>query len=91
MDTKNWDKIARAYRKRDFTLRISIRGLFWWVRDMVGLKGIATGMYREPELIKEIMDFCAEFHIETLHRALDEVGGEYVILNERIWATRRDR
>ncbi|RLI36811.1 hypothetical protein DRO55_02745 [Candidatus Bathyarchaeota archaeon] len=79
---KNWDRIAKAYKKRDFPLCILIRGPFWWTRDMVGLKGIATGIYREPELIKEIMDFCAEFHIETLHRALDDIGGEYVILNE---------
>jgi len=79
---KNWSEMAKALRKRDYPLSVEIRGPFWWTRDMVGLNKIATGIYKEPELIKEIMDFCAEFHIKTLHRALDDVDVDYVIMNE---------
>ena len=79
---KNWDKIARIYRRRDHPLSANIRGPFWWTRDMVGLNKIAVGIYREPEFIKEIMDFCAEFHIEALHRAFEDVDVDYVIMSE---------
>jgi len=79
---KNWSNFTETYKRRDYPLCITIRGPFWWTRDMVGLRGIATGIYREPELIKEIMDFCSEFHIEALHKAFDEIEVDYVILNE---------
>lgn len=49
---------------------------------MVGLKGIALGIYRNPGLIKEIMDFCAEFQTRVLHRALEDLELDFVILNE---------
>ena len=79
---KNWDKIAKIYRRRDYPVNANIRGPFWWTRDMIGLNKIAIGIYREPELIKEIIDFCAEFHIEALHRALEDVDVDYVIMSE---------
>ncbi|MFQ6095016.1 MAG: uroporphyrinogen decarboxylase family protein [Candidatus Bathyarchaeia archaeon] len=79
---KNWSKIVETYRGRDHPVCVTIRGPFWWTRDMVGLKGIARGIYERPELTKEIMDFCGVFHAEALHRALDEIEVDYVILNE---------
>jgi uroporphyrinogen decarboxylase len=62
---KNWDEMVKAFRDRDHPLSATIRGPFWWTRDMTGLKKIATGIYREAELIRDIMDFCAEFQTET--------------------------
>jgi len=79
---KNWSKIAKANRKRDYPLSVNIRGPFWWTRDMIGLNRIAIGIYKEPEFIREIMDFCAEFHVEALHRALEDVDVDYVIVSE---------
>jgi len=79
---RKWGKMAESYNCRNYPLCVTIRGPFWWARDMLGLRGISVGMYREPELIREIMDFCAEFHIGVLHRALDDVEVDYVVLNE---------
>lgn len=78
----DWDSIVRKYRERDYLLCMGIRGPFWWTRDMIGLKGIALGIYKNPQLIREIMDFCAEFQIQVLHRALDDLDVDFVILNE---------
>ena len=79
---KTWGKIAGTYRRRDYPLCVTIRGPFWWTRDMLGLKGAITRIYREPDLINEIVDFCIEFHVEALHKALGEVEVDYVVLNE---------
>jgi len=80
----NWSKIAETYRNRDYPLCVTIRGPFWWTRDMMGLKEIARGLHVEPEFVKEVMDFCAEFHVDSLRRALAEVEVDYVVLNEDI-------
>ena len=79
---KNWERMVKEYKQRDYPLCAVLHGPFWWTRDMVGLKGLVLGIYRNPELIREIMDFCAEFQLEALHRALDDVDLDYVILNE---------
>jgi len=79
---RNWSELAREYKNRDYPLCVNIRGPFWWTRDMVGLKGIALGIYKDPNFIKEIMDFCAEFQTKVLHKALDDVEPDLVILSE---------
>ena len=79
---KNWSRIARSLHERNYPVSANIRGPFWWLRDMVGLKSILTGIYNDPESIREIADFCAEFHVETLHRALEDVEVDYVIISE---------
>jgi len=79
---QNWDETARTHNDRDYPLCVTIRGPFWWTRDMIGLKGISVGMHKEPELIREIMDFCAEFHVGVLHKAFDDLDVDYVVLNE---------
>ena len=78
----SWDSQIKKHRERNYPLYVSIRGPFWWTRDMVGLKGIALGIHRNPGLIKEIMDFCAEFQTRVLHRAVDDLDLDFMILNE---------
>ncbi len=79
---KNWDEMTKKYMERDYPLTANIRGPFWWTRDIVGLKKIALGIYKEPEFIKEIMDFCADFQLEVLRRTLDGVNIDYVVMPE---------
>ena len=79
---KNWDKIVEAYKRREHPLGINIRGPFWWIRDMMGLRGLSIKIHTEPEIIKEIREFSAEFHIEALERCLEDVEVDYVIMSE---------
>jgi uroporphyrinogen-III decarboxylase len=70
---QEWESLKRDLRDRDYPLGISLRGPFWWTREMMGLHAMLKGFYYDPDLIHEIMDFCAEFQIEALHRALNEI------------------
>jgi uroporphyrinogen decarboxylase len=79
---ENWDEVAEAYERRSHPICINIRGPFWWTRDMVGLKGLAIMIHRDPELIHDIMELCAEFHVEALERCLETVEVDYVIMSE---------
>ena len=79
---KNWDEIAESLKRRSHPVFINIRGPFWWTRDMVGLKGLSVMIHRDPELIREIMEFCAEFQVEALERCLETVEVDYVIMSE---------
>ncbi len=79
---RNWDEIAKEFQDRDFPACLTIRGPFWWTRDMTGLRKIVTGIYREPEFIRELMNFCAEFQTEALERAFSDIEVDSVVLNE---------
>lgn len=79
---KNWSEMVREWGRRDYPLCVSIRGPFWWTRDMMGLSGMLLTMYRDPGLISEIMEFCAEFQTAVLEKALNDVDADWAILNE---------
>lgn len=83
---KNWKNMVKTFRKRDYPLCLSISGPFWWTRDKIGFKGTVMGLYKDPELIKEIMSFSADFQIEVLRKALTDfdLDIDYVIINEDI-------
>ncbi len=77
-----WGEVANELNKRDYPAGVHIRGPFWWTRDMMGLENMLVAMYKDPELICEIMDFCAEFHIAVLEKSLSEVEVDYALLSE---------
>jgi len=79
---KNWSDFVKQFKNRDYPVSVEISGPFWWTRDMMGLTKIAIGMYKNPELIKQITDFCSKFYTETLHRALEDIEVDFVIMNE---------
>lgn len=43
---------------------------------------MSIALYKEPELIVEIMNFCTEFHIEVFRKVLENIEIDCVILNE---------
>ncbi len=79
---KNWSDFVKPFKNRDYPVSVTVSGPFWWTRDKIGLKRIATGLYREPELVKDVMDFCAEFYTETLQKALEDIEVDSVTINE---------
>ncbi|MFB0522217.1 MAG: uroporphyrinogen decarboxylase family protein [Candidatus Bathyarchaeia archaeon] len=79
---KNWNETVQRLSRRDYPLNVVLRGPFWWTRDMMGLKNMLLAMYTDPGLIRDIMDFCAEFQTTVLEKALDEVDADSAVFNE---------
>lgn len=79
---KNWNTLHKEHEKRDYPICATIHGPFWWARDMMGLKGVSVALYKDPELIKEIMNHYTDFHVETLKKAFEDIKVDCVILNE---------
>ncbi|MGB9759861.1 MAG: uroporphyrinogen decarboxylase family protein [Thermoproteota archaeon] len=79
---KNWSKFCSECKKSNYPVLCTIHGPFWWTRDMMGLKEMCLAFYKEPELIMEIMNYCAEFHAEVLKKVLENIEIDCIILNE---------
>lgn len=78
----NWSDLVRRWKERKFPLGVSIRGPFWWSRDMMGLLETLRKLHKEPRLMHEIMQFCVDFHIGALHKGLDEVEADFAMISE---------
>jgi uroporphyrinogen decarboxylase len=70
-----WDKLVAGYWKRDYPLSIGgyPLGFYGFLRYLMGEERLLLGFYDDPKLIKDIMEFLADFWIDLWDQALDEV------------------
>ena len=52
---------------------------FGAVRGWMGAEGAMLAFYDQPEMVGEMMEFLADFHVEVLRRALDIAPIDYVV------------
>jgi uroporphyrinogen decarboxylase len=80
-----WKETVKTLKEMNdgsFLIHLSLRGAFWWTRDMMGLEATLISFFKDKQLIQDILDLYLDFHIETLRRAVEEVEVDYVTLNE---------
>jgi hypothetical protein len=72
---ENWPELVREYRDRDFPLSIGGYpfGFYGFLRYLMGEERLLLGLYDDPQLVKDIMGFLADFWIELWDQALREV------------------
>ena len=74
------------WRNRDHVLILgrngSTLGFYWLARDWMGTVPLSYAWYDQPELMHEMMEFIADFTIETAKPILGETSVEYVFINE---------
>jgi len=77
-----WPSLVERLRERDYPVAMTLRGPFWWTRDMMGLEGMLLAFYRDSSLVEDVLEHYLEFHLRVLPRALEEVEVDYVVFNE---------
>ncbi|NOZ62356.1 MAG: hypothetical protein GXO74_11825 [Calditrichaeota bacterium] len=79
------EKIAR-WQKRDYPLILgencAANGFYWRAREFMGTENLSLAWYDYPELLHEMMEFFADFIIETSRPVLEKINVEYFTLNE---------
>lgn len=61
----------------------STLGFYWRGREWMGTENLSYAWYDQPELMHEMMEFVADFTIETARPVLERgVAPDYVFLNE---------
>lgn len=76
----DWEARVEAWRGREHPLCLLTNaavGLYSNCRIWMGTENLSYAFHDQPKLVHEMMDFIADFVIETLHRALDEVEIDY--------------
>lgn len=57
-------------------------GFYWRTREFMGTEALSTAFYEYPDLMHEMMEFFADFIIETSRPVLDRISVDYFTLNE---------
>jgi uroporphyrinogen decarboxylase len=69
----NWEEWKQKVANRDYPLGIFCGSLFGWLRDWMGLEGIAIACIEEPTWVEEMMEYLTEFFLAVIKRAVEEV------------------
>ena len=70
-----WDQLKKTYKDRDYVLAIESGSFYGWIRNWVGVETLSLWYYDCPDLVHEMTEFCADFTLKVMERALDEVPG----------------
>jgi hypothetical protein len=73
---------ARALQDRDYVLRLDINGPFWQLREWCGFENLCMLMIDEPDFVQGMIDFWADFVLETLDLVLGQVEPDYIQVSE---------
>ena len=80
------DERIAVWRERSCPLILgencAANGFYWRAREFMGTEQLSYAWYDYPELMHEMMEFFADFVIETSRPVLDSVRVEYFTLNE---------
>jgi len=82
----DWREKLNGWRNRDHVLvmgrNCSCGGFYWRAREWMGTENLSLAWYDQPALMHEMMEFYADFTMETCRPILDETDVEYFNLNE---------
>ena len=80
------DERIAAWTQRDYPLVLgtncAANGFYWRAREFMGTEALSYAWFEQPKLVHEMMEFYADFIIETSRPVLERVQVEYFTLNE---------
>jgi len=83
---KDLDQQIERWQRRDFPLVLgrncAANGFYWRAREFMGTEALSFAWYDYPDLMHEMMEFYADFIIETSRPVLERVQIDYFCLNE---------
>ena len=78
-------QVAR-WEERDYPLILgtncAANGFYWRAREFMGTEALSMAFFEYPDLMHEMMEFFADFIIETARPVLEKIDVEYFTLNE---------
>ncbi len=83
---KDWRNNIERWRNRDEVLVLghncAADGFYWRAREWMGTENLSYAWYDMPDLMHEMMEFFADFTIETSRPILEEIDIDYFVINE---------
>lgn len=79
---QHWRDRVDTCNRADVPVRLVTTGIYWGIRDLVGMENLSIMFYDQPALVQEMFDYWAWFIIQLLDEALQHIQVDIVMLNE---------
>ncbi|HDP33506.1 MAG TPA: hypothetical protein ENN29_00165 [Candidatus Hydrogenedentes bacterium] len=80
------DAQIAGWRRRNCPLILgtncAANGFYWRAREFMGTEALSLAFFMYPDMMREIMEFFADFIIETSRPVLEKITVDYFTLNE---------
>jgi len=76
------DELLKYYETVDHPISFVMTGFFAEARQLMGLERLLIMFYKDPGLVHDIMDFWADFLVETTREALKQARIDFVTIWE---------
>ena len=63
-------------------MRLTITGIYWGIRDFVGMLELSLMFYDQPDLVHDMFEYWAWYLMEILDEPLRRIKVDELILNE---------
>jgi len=73
---------CKILQDRDYTVSFGHNGIFWQLREWVGMENLCMMMIDDPEFVHDMADFWTEFVSKTMEPILENVAIDSVTINE---------
>ncbi|MDP6700034.1 MAG: uroporphyrinogen decarboxylase family protein [Candidatus Latescibacteria bacterium] len=77
-----WRNNIEACNAAEEPVRLVTTGIYWAIRDLVGMENLSVMFYDQPELVRAMFDYWTWFLIELLDEALSHIQVDIAMLNE---------
>lgn len=82
-----WPQLVEEYSARDYPLAIGgfPCGFFGMAREFMGFEGLSVALYEDRDLVRDIMDYLADFWVQLYDRFLSAYNDRLHIDCAHIW------
>ncbi len=78
----HWRDNIEAANTSEYPVRLTITGLYWGIRDFVGMLELSVMFYDQPDLVHEMFEYWAWYLMQILDEPLRHIKVDELILNE---------
>lgn len=78
----HWRDNIEAANKSEYPVRLTITGIYWGIRDFVGMLELSLMFYDQPDLVHDMFEYWAWYLMEILDEPLRHIKVDELILNE---------
>ena len=73
---------CKILQNRDYTVSFGFNGIFWQLREWVGMENLCIMMLDDPEFVHDMVDFWTEFVSKTMEPILENVAVDSITISE---------
>ncbi len=78
----DWDSMRERFEDRDYPISMGVCGFFGHLRNLMGPEKVPLFMYRDPDLVKEILDHWTHFNCTMIEKVKEQIDPDYIIVWE---------